>query len=57
MGALSLAVAFVCSGRYVISGDGGFLERQRGYDLCATSNSSNFSTTLSSVLACSLASA
>ena len=55
LGALSPAVAFVCSGRYVISGDGGFLGRQRGYDLCATSNSSNFSKTLSSVLTCSLA--
>ena len=36
LGALSLAVAFVCSGRYVISGDGGSLGRQRGYDPCAT---------------------
>ena len=35
-GALPLAVAFVCSGRYVISGDGGSLGRQRGYDLCVT---------------------
>ena len=55
LGALSLAVAFVCSGRYVISGDGGFPGRQLGYDLCATSNSSNFSKMLSSVLTCSLA--
>ena len=31
--ALSLAVAFACSGRYVISGDGGSCGRQRGHDL------------------------
>ena len=33
LGALSLAVAFVYSGRYVISGDGGSCGRQRGHDL------------------------
>ena len=36
LGAFSLAVTFVWSGRYVISGDGGSLGRQRGYDPCAT---------------------
>ena len=56
LGALSPAVAFVCSGRYVISGDGGSLGRQWRYDLCVT-RTPRTSKTLSSALACSLVSA
>ena len=54
LGGLSLAVAFVFSGRYAISGDVGSRGRQRGHDLTQL-QLFELSLDASSALACSLA--